>query len=176
MDAAGGRPGEMVTGDGRSSSYPPDGLRHDALLYDDDRDYLDAIRAFVADGRARGEPVLVAVPTHRLAPVRSALAALDGVEFADLAVLGRNPAAIVPTALHRFVRRFPGRRLRIIGESLWPERPPATHRHCVEHEAALELAFAGLPLAARCLFDRTRLPAAALADIRRTHRWLTARG
>lgn len=166
----------MVTGDG-GSSYPPDGLRHDALLYADDRDYLDGIRAFVTDGRAAGEPVLVAVPTHRLAPVRDALAGLDDeVEFADLAVLGRNPAAIIPTTLHRFVRRFPGRRLRIIGESLWPERPSATYPHCVEHEAVIDLAFAGHPLATRCLFDRTRLPAAALADIRRTHRWLITQG
>ncbi|MFC4144923.1 anti-sigma factor RsbA family regulatory protein [Micromonospora mangrovi] len=160
-----------MTDDGPSAS-PPDGLRHDALLYADDRDYLDAIRAFAAEGRAAGEPVLVAVPTHRLASVRAALTGLDGIEFADLAVLGRNPAAIIPGTLHR----FPGRRTRIIGEWLWPDRRPAAFRHCVGHEAALDLVFAGQQLATRCLFDRTRLPADALADIRRTHRWLVAGG
>ncbi|MGK5442380.1 anti-sigma factor RsbA family regulatory protein [Micromonospora sp. URMC 105] len=145
------------------------GLRHDALLYAGDEDYLDAIRAFVAAGRAADEPVLVAVPAHRLTQVGAVLGASAGVTLADMSTMGRNPAAIIPTALREFVHRFPGRRLRIVGESLWPGRRPAAYRHCVEHEAMINLALGAYPLDALCLFDRSRLPADALADVGRTH-------
>lgn len=145
------------------------GLRHDALLYADDHDYLDAITAFVAAGRAADEPVLVAVPAYRLGQVGTALGAFAGVTLADMSAMGRNPAAIIPTALRDFVHRFPGRRLRIVGESLWPGRRPAAYRHCVEHEAMINLALPAYPVSVLCLFDRSRLPADALADVGRTH-------
>ncbi|MGC1209734.1 MAG: sensor histidine kinase [Micromonospora sp.] len=164
-----------MTGDDRSP-FPPEGLRHDALLYDHDREYLDGVRDFVAAGRAAGEPVLVAVPTDRLPLVRPILDAFDGVEFADMAVIGRNPAAIIPATLRDFIDRFSGRRLRIVGESLWPGRRAAAYRHCVEHEAMINFALADRPLTVRCLFDRSRLPGTALADIGRTHPWLISRG
>lgn len=157
--------GLRTTGDGVSGR----GLRHDALLYTDDQDYLDAIRAFVAAGRAADEPVLVAVPAHRLSQVGAVLDAPAGVTLADMSAMGRNPAAIIPNALREFVHRFPGRRLRIVGESLWPGRRPAAYRHCVEHEAMINLALGAYPLSALCLFDRSRLPADALADVGRTH-------
>lgn len=163
-----------MTGDDRS--VPPPGLRHDALLYAHDRDYLDAVGAFVAAGRAAGEPVLVTVPTHRLPLVRPLLDPLDGVELADMAVVGRNPAAIIPSTLRDFVRRFSGRRVRLIGESLWPGRRTAVYPHCVAHEAMINLALADHPVTVRCLFDRSRLPAAALADTGRTHPRLVSGG
>lgn len=175
MNGAGGRPGDGATGLDRSP-FPDDGLRHDALLYAHDRDYLAAVGDFVEAGRAAGEPVLVAVPTHRLPLVRPLLDPLDGVELTDMAVIGRNPAAIVATTLRSFVHRFPGRRVRIVGESLWPGRPPAAYRHCVEHEAIINLGLADQPLTARCLFDRSRLPAEALADVARTHPFLVSGG
>lgn len=175
MMAAGGRRGCGMTGDDRSP-FPPEGLRHDAMLYDHDRDYLDGIRDFVAAGRAADEPVLVAVPSHRLPLVRPVLDGLGGVELADMAVIGRNPAAIIPATLRDFVDRFPGRRLRIVGEALWPGRPSAAYRHCLEHEAMLNIALADRPVTARCLFDRSRLPAAALACVGHTHPWLVSGG
>ncbi|SBT37925.1 sensor histidine kinase [Micromonospora auratinigra] len=155
---------------------PSSGLHHDALLYDHDLGYRDAIRDFVAAGRAAGEPVLVAVPGHRLALVRPLLDPLDEVECADMAVIGRNPATIIPAVLDGFARRFPGRPLRFVGESLWPGRRPAAYRHCVEHEAMINLGFAGQPFTARCLFDRIRLPADTLADVTAAHPWLCSGG
>lgn len=175
MSGAGGRPGDGRTGVDRSP-FPAGGLRHDALLYADDRGYRAAVGEFVEAGRAAGEPVLVAVPTHRLSLVRPLLDPLDGVDLADMAVIGRNPAAIIATTLRDFVDRFPGRRVRVVGESLWPGRRPAAHRHCVEHEAMINLGLADRPLTVRCLFDRSRLPAETLADIVRTHPWLVSGG
>ncbi|WP_192579950.1 MEDS domain-containing protein, partial [Micromonospora sp. AMSO31t] len=175
MSGAGGRPGDGRTGVDRSP-FPEGGLRHDALFYADDRDYRAAVGEVVEAGRAAGEPVLVAVPTDRLSLVRPLLDPLDGVDLADMSVIGRNPAAIIATTLRDFVDRFPGRRVRIVGESLWPGRRPAAHRHCVEHEAMINLGLAERPLTVRCLFDRSRLPAGTLADIARTHPWLVSGG
>ncbi|MET8909618.1 sensor histidine kinase [Micromonospora sp. NPDC004551] len=175
MNSAGGRPGDGTPG-GDRSPFPADGLRHDALLYADDRDYRAAVGEFVEAGLAAGEPVLVAVPTARLRLVGPLLDSLDGVELADMAVIGRNPAAIIATTLRGFVHRFPGRRVRVVGESLWPGRRPAAYRHCVEHEAIINLGLAGQALTVRCLFDRSRLPAAALADVAGTHPWLVSGG
>ncbi|MGR6318496.1 sensor histidine kinase [Micromonospora soli] len=154
------------------SPFPGGGLRHDALFYDHDGDYVDAVRGFVLAGRSAGEPVLVVVPGHRLPLLRALLDPLDGVELADPAVVGRNPATIIPTVLRDLVRRFPGRRVRVVGEWLWPGRRPAAYPHCVAHEAMVNLALADEPLTARCLFDRSRLPAGALADAEHTHPWL----
>ncbi|MEU1688821.1 anti-sigma factor RsbA family regulatory protein [Micromonospora sp. NPDC005707] len=175
MSGAGSRPGNGRTGVDRSP-FPEDGLRHDALFYADDRDYRAAVGGFVEAGRAAGEPVLVAVPTHRLSLVRPLLDLLDGVELADMAVIGRNPAAIIPTTLRSFVHRFPGRRVRVVGEPLWPGRRAAAYRHCVEHEAIINLGLADQSITVRCLFDRSRLPARALADVARTHPWLVSGG
>ncbi|MET8834870.1 anti-sigma factor RsbA family regulatory protein [Micromonospora sp. NPDC004540] len=175
MNGAGGRPGDGTTG-GDRSTFPDAGLRHDALLYADDRDYRAAVAQFVEAGLAAGEPVLVAVPTDRLSLVRPLLDPLDGVELADMAVIGRNPGAIIATTLRSFVHRFPGRRVRVVGEPLWPGRRPAAYRHCVEHEAIINLGLADQPLTLRCLFDRSRLPAATLDDVARTHPWLVSGG
>ncbi|NES30940.1 anti-sigma factor RsbA family regulatory protein [Micromonospora terminaliae] len=175
MNGAGGRPGKGTAGVDRSP-FPEGGLRHDALFYADDRDYRAAVEEFVEAGRAAGEPVLVAVPTDRLHLVQPLLAPLDGVELADMAVIGRNPAAIIATTLRGFVHRFPGRRVRVVGESLWPGRRPAAYRHCVEHEAIINLGLADQPLTMRCLFDRSRLPAGTLADVAGTHPWLVSGG
>ncbi|MFG2168195.1 anti-sigma factor RsbA family regulatory protein [Micromonospora chersina] len=175
VNAAGGRPGSGTTGVDRST-FPEGGLRHDALFYADDRDYRAAVEEFVEAGRAAGEPVLVAVPTDRLRLVRPLLDPLDGVELADMAVIGRNPAAIIATTLRSFVHRFPGRRVRVVGESLWPGRRPAAYRHCVEHEAIINLGLADQPLSVRCLFDRSRLPAGTVGDVARTHPWLVSGG
>ncbi|MFE9693367.1 anti-sigma factor RsbA family regulatory protein [Micromonospora sp. NPDC005806] len=164
-----------MTGVARSP-FPDGGLHHDALFYDHDTDHLDAVHEFVVAGRSAGEPVLVAVPGHRIPLVRRLLDPLDGVEIADMAVIGHNPATIIPTALCGLVRRFPGRRVRVLEESLWSGRRPAVYRHCVEHEAMINLGLADQPLTARCLFDRSRLPDAALADAERTHPWLWSGG
>jgi hypothetical protein len=122
-----------VTGD-LWSPYPPDGLRHCALLYDDEAGYLDGILGAVRTARAAAEPVMVTVPAQRMTLVRSALPADDGVVLADMSSMGRNPAAIIPATLSTFVSRHPGR-VTIVGESLWPGRAPATYPRCVEHEA-----------------------------------------
>ena len=46
-------------------------LLHDAMFYSSDEEYVAGIRRFMADGRVRGDSVLVAVPERKLALLRS---------------------------------------------------------------------------------------------------------
>ena len=75
---------------------------HFALFYRGPGEYAREVCSFVREGLSSAEPVLVAVPGRRLDLVRGALGESAGaVWFADMAVLGRNPARIIP-AIRRF--------------------------------------------------------------------------
>lgn len=60
-------------------------------------DYVDFLGPFIADGLQAGEPILVAVPSERLATLRAALSGSNGVSFVEMSEVGSNPARIIPT-------------------------------------------------------------------------------
>src|SRR5204863_4407556 len=93
---------------------------HFALFYRGRGEYAREVCSFVREGLSSAEPVLVAVPGRRLDLVRGALGESAGaVSFADMAVLGRNPARIIP-AIRRFTDSRRPRRTRFVGEPVWP--------------------------------------------------------
>ncbi len=152
-----------------SSDPPEDELFHLALVYRSPAEYGAAVRAFVQDGLAAGEPIFLAVPQPSAELLCGALdGAADRVRFADMGELGRNPARIIP-AVRRFVDDHAGQRLRYVGEPIWPGRTPEEIDECVRHEALINLAFAGAPLTVLCPYDGAGLDAAALAAAERTH-------
>lgn len=142
-------------------------MRHEALLYGDDRDYVAGIRQFVDGGARAGEPVLVAVPAPRLALLRRELP--DPVRFVDMTEAGRNPGRIIPAVLHAFIEEHPGARVRIVGEPIWPGRPADIYPRCVQHEALINLALADRPAAIMCPYDTRGLAPEAVDDALRTH-------
>jgi anti-sigma regulatory factor (Ser/Thr protein kinase) len=84
---------------------------------------------------------MVAAPADRLAALRSELGPdADGVRFADMAVMGRNPGRIIP-AWQEFVAAHDAPRMRGIGEPVWAGRNPAELAECQLHEALLNVAF-----------------------------------
>src|SRR3954470_9112917 len=88
-----------------------DGFRHEALLYADDADYLDATIPFITDGLARDEPILIVVGTDKANLLRCALGRdADRVRFADMAAVGRNPARIIPAWRSFLDEHVPARR------------------------------------------------------------------
>ncbi|WNI14513.1 anti-sigma factor RsbA family regulatory protein [Actinacidiphila sp. ITFR-21] len=144
---------------------------HPALFYRGDAEYLAGTTAFVRAGLAVGEPVAAAVPPDRLALLRAALGAdAAGVRFTDMAAAGRNPGRIIPGVLRAFCdAQPPGRRIRIVGEPVWPGRTDLEYPACVQHEALTNAAFHGCPVTILCPYDAERLTARALADARATH-------
>ncbi|WP_343999164.1 sensor histidine kinase [Streptomyces thermocarboxydovorans] len=150
---------------------PSDPFVHLAFFYRDERQYTDGTVSFVREGLAAGDPVAVAVPGDRLRLVRDALGDDAGlVHLLDMREAGRNPGRIIPGVLHRFADAPPeGRRVRIVGEPVWPGRSPQEYPACVQHEALINAAFRGRTVTILCPYDERGLHERALADARATH-------
>ncbi|MFL6052714.1 MAG: anti-sigma factor RsbA family regulatory protein [Actinoallomurus sp.] len=148
----------------------PAPFSHPALLYRGEREYLAGTLSFVRGGLDAGEPVAIAVPGPRLALLRARLgAAARRVRFVDMSVAGRNPGRIIPGVLRRFADAHPGQRVRVIGEPIWHGRSAAEYPACAQHEALINLAFAGRTVTILCPYDAAELDRRVLTDAAITH-------
>jgi anti-sigma regulatory factor (Ser/Thr protein kinase) len=136
-------------------------FRHAAWLYHARAEYLRGIREFAQAGLASGEPVFVVVPGSQLPD--DWLPSAPSVTVADMRELGSNPARLIP-ALRAFADRFPGRRVRYLGEPAWAGRSGAELLEAARHETLLNHAFADARINALCPYNAAELSAAALAD------------
>ncbi len=145
---------------------------HEALLYAGVDSFVDGCTAFIREGVAAGEPVLVVVGAHKIALLREALASeADHVHFADMAAAGTNPARIIP-AWQDFVDKNlrVDRPVRGIGEPIWAERSASELVECERHEALLNVAFAYAPAwQLLCPYDESALPEAVIDEALRNH-------
>ncbi|WP_040392311.1 anti-sigma factor RsbA family regulatory protein [Catelliglobosispora koreensis] len=145
-------------------------FEHLGAPYRNVHDYLSVTVDFAEHALARGNPVLVAVPGHKVDVIRTGLGAQAGqVSFADMAVAGRNPGRILPAVLIRFAEQHPGQRVSVIGEPTWAGRSAAEFPACVTHEALINEAFAGRDAEILCPYDISALDPAAIADAYSTH-------
>jgi len=149
------------------------GLRHLALFYRDQRDYLARIGEFTSTGHAGGEPVLIAVPGDKASLLRDHLG--GNVRYADMTELGRNPARIIPE-VRDFIDDHPGRRVRYVGEPAWPGRSAAEMCEVARYEALVNLAFAGMPVMILCPYDAAALPPSVVRGAERSHRTASGNG
>jgi anti-sigma regulatory factor (Ser/Thr protein kinase) len=147
-------------------------FHHEAFLYADADEFLAGTVPFLLAGLDAGEPALVAVARPRAEALRAELGADgDGVGFADMEALGRNPARIIP-----FWREFvdehggPNRPLRGIGEPVWPGRSGAEVEECQRHESLLNYAFWDGPgWRLLCPYDSAGLAEEALEAAQLSH-------
>ncbi|MBO0864777.1 MAG: MEDS domain-containing protein, partial [Mycobacterium sp.] len=145
------------------------GFRHSALFYRSEREYLDGLMPFVLDGLRKGEPVLVAVPAKNLTLLREGLGdALAEVTTADMADVGRNPARAMGI-MSMFAAEHLGRRVRVVGEPVWPGRAADAYPACVQNEALAGALFDGRAVTALCPYDAGELEEQVLTDARTTH-------
>ncbi|MGW5669043.1 anti-sigma factor RsbA family regulatory protein [Micromonospora sp. NPDC003776] len=146
------------------------GLRHELLLYTDAASLLAVLLPFLQEGLGNGEPVLVATPGPQLALIRAALGPVgDVIRWTDMTEAGRNPGRMLPWVLQSFADRHAGRRVRIVGEPVWPGRAAQEYPACAQHEAAINWAFSGREVSVLCPYDAGRLDPGVLAEARCTH-------
>jgi anti-sigma regulatory factor (Ser/Thr protein kinase) len=151
-------------------------LAHEALLYEGMDEFLDGTSAFVANGLAAGETVVVAVPEPRLTALSARLGGpTDHLELVDMADLGRNPARIIP-ALQQALNDRPGAPMRWVGEPVWPGRRRSERVEAERHEALVNFAFGDAPVSILCPYDIAGLEPAVLVGAQRTHPVLHAAG
>ena len=145
-------------------------FRHTALLYRGPDGFVDRILPFLREGLSDGSALMVATSDQKVARLQEALGdQSEQVEFHDMAVVGRNPATILPLWLD-FASRNRGRPLRGVGEPIWRGRTEDELVECVHHESLLNLAFdARTDLTLVCPYDAAALPQELLAEARRTH-------
>lgn len=157
---------------GPAAAVPSDTFCHEAFFYAGLDDFLDVTAAFVRDGVANGEPVLVVVDKPKIAALRDELGPDAGaVEFADMAQVGINPARILPV-WRQFVHEQGGggRRLRGVGEPVWAGRTDDELAECRVHETLLNVAFAdGQAWWLLCPYDASALGPSVLTAARASH-------
>jgi anti-sigma regulatory factor (Ser/Thr protein kinase) len=147
-------------------------FHHEAALYAGADEFVERSRAFVEEGLQRNEPVLVMVGLRKLELLREALGShAEDVHFADMEVVGRNPARIIP-AWSRFVAEHAGggAGMRGVGEPIWAGRNPSELSECQLHESLINLAFAGADdFRLICPYDTSALSDDVIAEARRSH-------
>lgn len=154
----------MITADAYHPTYD-----HSALLYCSEREYVDSLVRFIAEGLDNTQPVLVAVPGDKLASLRGALGCVAAdVTMTDITELGRNPARILAAEI-AFAEQHRHQHVRIIAEPVWAGRTAVEYPACVQHEALANIAFAGLDVTGLCPYDASCLEDSVLADVRVTH-------
>lgn len=163
-------PAEVAPGNARYASF-----RHEALLYSGEAEFVSATSSFILEGLAAGEAVLAVVDAHKIGPLQSALGDHAGdVEFADMAVVGRNPGCILD-AWYRFAadNAGVGTGARGVGEPVSPSRSAAELVECQLHEALLNVAFPPQPpWTLLCPYDTQTLGVEVVAEAQRTHPFL----
>jgi anti-sigma regulatory factor (Ser/Thr protein kinase) len=145
---------------------------HEVMLYAGTDEFVAGCAAFIHEGVAAAEPVLVVVGAHKIDLLREELSGEAGeVLFADMADVGTNPARIIPT-WQAFVDEHlrVDRPVRGIGEPIWAGRTPIELVECQRHEALLNVAFAYAPAwQLLCPYDITTLPEAVIDEALRNH-------
>jgi anti-sigma regulatory factor (Ser/Thr protein kinase) len=145
---------------------------HQAVYYRALDGYPGAVLPFIREGLARAEPVLVAVPPLAARRLQAGLALLshngDGVTFADITEIGRNPGRII-SAVWEFISRHAGRPVRFLAEPFWPARSAAEAREALRHEALINVAFAETPVSVLCPYDVAALAPEIVAGAGHTH-------
>ena len=156
-------------------------FHHEALFYSDDDEFLAGTVPFIQDAIDAGEPALVVLAEDKIRKLQAELGEGPGeglVSFADMAEVGQNPARIIPV-WHQFAEDYAdhGRKIRGIGEPVWPGRSNAELVECEHHESLLNLALANAQaLWLMCPYDVNGLHDEVLAHAHQTHPYLVEGG
>lgn len=153
-------------------------FRHEAFLYSGVDEFVSVARSYVLGGLADDMPVLVLLTGEKLELLQAQLPQDPRLYFADMGVVGRNPARIIPL-WYDFVASFQSRPrpLRGLGEPFGQPRAAPEHDECELHESLLNLAFAAFPsFWLLCAYDAGSLRTRVVEQARCNHPYILEGG
>jgi anti-sigma regulatory factor (Ser/Thr protein kinase) len=147
-------------------------FEHDAFIYDSDEGYLASLVPLIEEARLAGDTVLVVVPPHNAALLRSVLGDVAGTtRFADAETWYEHPIATI-AAYEAILRGLPaGTRAFVVGEVQFGT-VDADWTAWTRYESALNTALHRYDARVVCPYDARVLPARVVEDARRTHPYL----
>jgi anti-sigma regulatory factor (Ser/Thr protein kinase) len=159
---------------GRDAS---DALRHDALLYRGEREFLDGTVPFLLDGMDAAEPMLAVLPQPRIDALRAALGP-KSEQISFVATHRGNPARLIPMwAAFIGANMAADRSCRGIGEPVWSGARAAEIAEGQLHDALANLAFhPDTRVRLLCPYDAAALGPDAVEEARRSHDHLVLGG
>lgn len=147
---------------------PSAGLDHPALLYTDERDFVEGLVPFLREGIENDEVLFVAARPDFMAAVRAELGAEASGRWEDTHRWHPHHASRL-RAFYELISRAPeGTRFRLVGEPVWPERPEHV-REWQRYESVLNAVLAPYPVSLLCLYDAGALDPEIVVGARRTH-------
>jgi anti-sigma regulatory factor (Ser/Thr protein kinase) len=151
-----------------------DALRHEALFYRGQDEFLSGTLALIEDGIAAGDPVMVVVSAHKIELLRARLGdSADAVRFADVGQIGRNPTRLISIWRDFVASNTGAERIHGVGEAAWVGRGEDELAECSHYEALLNRAFdGGPPFRLMCPYDASGLEPAVLGHALRNHPWI----
>lgn len=143
---------------------------HRLLPYDGADRFLDGALPFLRDGIAAGDRVVAVCGTGQEMLLRDALGPADTeVEFREPRTWYTHPARTLADCLSAADDvAAGGRRLRVLGEPAWTNRPPPEIVEWQRIEAVANVAFRETGAALMCPYSAS-LPAGVVAAARKTH-------
>src|SRR5262245_9118059 len=152
------------------------GFWHEAWFYEGDDEFLDRAASFVDEGVRAHEPVLVVVDRQTIETLRASIGpGARGVAYADMEVVGHNPANIIPAWRRFLAEHDSGRAVRGIGQPIHSARVGAELVETHVHEALLNRAFDDVTrdFWLLCPYDVSALAESVVDTARATHPYVT---
>ena len=145
-------------------------LRHDALVYEGDDEYVAHSLSFLEEGLQAGEGCIVAHTRDGIAMMRDALGRdAERVSFVDVGAVYTRPAHALASycgALLRELRDAPAVRA-VADLQIGPSR--GEWDEWVRYEALTNLAYSHLPAWVLCTYDVNGVPDVVLDEVWSTH-------
>lgn len=145
-------------------------LRHHALVYESDDEYVAATAGFLKEGLDGGEAAIVANTRDGLAMMRDALGDdAERVAFVDVSAAYTRPAHTVARYYGTFLEQLRGApSVRAVANGQFGATPEEW-QEWMAYEAITNVAYSHLPVWVVCAYDAARLPDPVVEIARRTH-------
>jgi anti-sigma regulatory factor (Ser/Thr protein kinase) len=157
---------------GTVGTHDESGLEHPAFLYESVDDFLGLMVPFVTGGLDSGEPVFVAAKAGNLAALRAEIGEHGpAVRWADAQDWHPHPGRRL-RAFHELVTdglRAGARRVRLVGEPVWPPGAPELVLEWQRYESVLNVVLGPFPVTLVCLYDASGLDSELVTTAQRTH-------